>query len=153
MISLIVAYDLNKGIGRNNSLPWKIQEDMKLFVEKTKNCNIIMGRNTWESLPKKPLKNRCNIVVSSTMKNSDDCFICSSLEEACHKSGNNAVIIGGSKIYQKSLELNLVQKMYISRINDNYDCDVFFPKFDINDWEELSVDDYGKFLFYTLLKK
>lgn len=153
MISLIVAYDLNKGIGKNNSLPWREPKDMSLFVEITKNSNIIMGRNTWDSLPKKPLKNRCNIVVSSTMKNSNDCFICSSLEEACYKSGNNAIIIGGSQIYKKALELNLVKKMYISKFNQTYDCDTFFPDFNINDWEELSVDNYGTFSFCTLLKK
>jgi dihydrofolate reductase len=153
MISLIVAYDINKGIGKNNFLPWRDSKDMSLFVEKTKNSNIIMGRNTWESLPKKPLKNRCNIVVSTTMKSSDDCFISSSLEEACHKSGNNAIIIGGAQIYKKALELNLVKKMYISYFNKAHECDTFFPNFDIDQWEELSSDNYGNFLFYTLLKK
>ena len=70
-INMIVAMCLNRGIGYKNSIPWYIPEDFKFFKNNTtqiNNSGIVMGKNTWLSLPKKPLKNRENIILSSTLK-------------------------------------------------------------------------------------
>ena len=64
MFSLIVCFDSNYGIGKNNTIPWKLSSDLKRFKELTLNNIVIMGKNTWTSLPKKPLQNRINIVIS-----------------------------------------------------------------------------------------
>lgn len=154
MISLVVAHDINYGIGKNNLIPWPfMKEDMRLFVKNTKDNIVIMGRKTWESLPKKPLKNRCNVIVSKTIDKCDDAFICNSLEEACYKSGFNAVIIGGQQIYTKALELNLVDTMYISKLRTSYDCDSYFPKYDENLWATKQSFDYKEFDYFVLEKK
>lgn len=67
MFSIIVAADINNGIGKNGKLPWNIPDDLRIFRTITTNSTVIMGRKTWESLPVKPLKNRHNIVISNTL--------------------------------------------------------------------------------------
>ena len=65
-----MAFDINRGIGKNNNLPWKISDDLKRFSKLTKGNNnnaIIMGRNTWDSLPNKPLSQRDNLILSTTL--------------------------------------------------------------------------------------
>ena len=68
MFEIITAIDQNNGIGKNNSIPWNLPKDLKHFKDITENSFVIMGRNTWNSLPKKPLPNRINIIISSTIK-------------------------------------------------------------------------------------
>ena len=66
--SIILAMDSQNGIGKNNGLPWRIREDLRLFSQITRNNVVIMGRNTWDSLPKKPLPFRINVVISRSVK-------------------------------------------------------------------------------------
>lgn len=107
-IALIWAHDLMEGIGVNNQIPWQCKEDMRWFREKTTGHIVVMGRKTFESMGSKPLKNRVNIVISSTMAQPEDgSYIVVSTPGAAlaeyaklyGEKPRTLFIIGGSKIY------------------------------------------------------
>ena len=143
MFSLIVAHDNNYGIGKNNLMPWPFnKEDMRQFKNKTigrNNNSIIMGLNTFKSLNNKPLKYRMNYVLTSkadTYNNSNNevnLFFVSSYEELFSKIKNEKHetnwIIGGERVYNEFIEkyFNLLDEIHITKIFENYDCDVYFP--------------------------
>ena len=131
-VNMIVAADINLGIGLNNRLPWKFSKDMKYFKEKTIGNNaIIMGRNTFESI-KHVLPNRKNYILSKTphlnvlgaiiIHNPQDIFKLVQYDEIW--------IIGGDSIYKHFLleHPKEINEIYITRINKKYKCDTFFPK-------------------------
>lgn len=104
MISMIVATDKNNCIGKNNTLPFNSKKDMKHFINMTKGKDVIMGRKTWDSLPKKPLSNRKNIIITrSNILKSDnkDVIYVNSLDEALDIS-KDPFIIGGEQIYSQA---------------------------------------------------
>ena len=127
-IHLIWAQDENGGIGKNNSLPWHISEDLINFKKITLNNTIIMGRKTWESLPKRPLPKRRNIVLSSKKINDVECYM--SIEN-CLKSLekdniSDIFIIGGKMIYDAFF--NDANTLHITFINKSVNgIDTFFP--------------------------
>ena len=134
MISLIVAYDQNFGIGIKNALPWKLSDDLKHFKDTTLNKPIIMGRKTFESIGK-ALPNRRNIILSTQPNLSIPCCeVYSSLTAAINACKNEleAVIIGGANIYQQSL--SLVERMYITKVNTIVKADAFFPEWKTKNW-------------------
>lgn len=140
MISLVVCIDNEYGIGKLNSLPWYVPEDLKHFKNITNGCTIVMGKNTWESIPEqvKPLKNRENIVLSTTLQDKR-CTVINNVETLLHHLDNKTVfVIGGSFLYKLFLELRLVDKLYITRLNENYECDVFFPKEYMKNYKEIA---------------
>lgn len=119
---IIVCIDKSNGIGYNNNIPWDLKPDMKYFKELTTNSTIIMGRNTWESLPKKPLPNRQNLVISSVLKDS-----CKSLDEALKQSICSKIfVIGGQKLYEEALQHSKCRYVYLTRIDKVFKCDRFF---------------------------
>lgn len=129
MINAIVAIEKNQGIGFEGTLPWPyLKEDMNWFKEKTKNQIVIMGRKTWESIGRKKLSNRINIVISSRfIETADRCF--SNLDRTLNfcetfYPSKEIFVIGGSAIYQEFLER--IQRFYITEIDANYTCDTFF---------------------------
>jgi dihydrofolate reductase len=138
-INMIVAMCSNRGIGLNNKIPWYIPEDFKFFKNNTtkiKNSGIVMGKNTWLSLPKKPLKYRENIILSSTL-NEDNIKIydntklfndIESLNEYITKKKEPVWIIGGEYLYNAYINNKHLDKIYITNINVNTKCDVYFPK-------------------------
>lgn len=149
---IIVAYDENRGIGLNNDLPWnRNQADMQHFSKVTTGHTVIMGRNTWNSIPiqHRPLKGRTNVVVSRTINDLPNAFVCRSLEEAVRKSGNYSFIIGGAQIYQESIEKDLVDLVIASEMHGTYKADVFFSKLP-NGWEldSYSNQDCFKIAYY-----
>jgi dihydrofolate reductase / thymidylate synthase len=133
--NLILAKSSNNGIGRNNSIPWNIKNDLKQFKKITSSTNtnhpnaIIMGKNTWLSLPIKPLPNRYNIVISSTLIDSN-VFVVNSFEEAFNLpiEVNNYFVIGGEMIYNYVMEnyLDKINNIYITDIYENFASDNFF---------------------------
>lgn len=144
MFSLIVAMDSKYGIGKNNTLPWNQPNDMAYFKEITsttvenKQNVIIMGRNTWNSIPEnfRPLKGRINIILSRTIAENKDITglsILNSIDDIFpfidqHKKKINKVfIIGGESIYRAFLKTKQISSMYITQIPGNYNCDTFFP--------------------------
>lgn len=129
MVRIIVACTIDGGIGLDGKLPWNyIKDDMAIFKNITFGNTIVMGRKTWDSLPQKPLKDRRNIVISSSNIKNNDVIQLSSIEDAVAKYPN-ALFIGGSSIYNYLITNNLVTEAYISIIKNKYDCDTFI---DIN---------------------
>lgn len=149
MLYIIAAFDENFNIGKNNKIPWHFTEDLLYFKKRTENNVCIMGKNTWESLPKKyrPLPNRKNIVVSKTYKdnpdllftdkNSFELFSVASLNEAIIFSLNlfpnkDYYLIGGERIYREAILQNIVDGFIITHIKGTYDGDVKFPEIDFS---------------------
>jgi dihydrofolate reductase len=163
-VNLIVAMCQNNGIGFDNKIPWKISEDMRYFSKKTsgnyhdngnKKNVVIMGRNTWDSLPKKykPLPDRFNIVLTRKVQEQglkdskvdiaylssiDDVIdLCYSRDEKGEKGEkshsckfNDIWIIGGSSVYQGFIKRDMnieISKYYITYIDKDYECDTYFP--------------------------
>lgn len=129
-ISLILSVGRNNEIGRGNDLIWHFHADMKFFRETTTGNTVIMGRKTFESLPK-VLPNRKNIVISTDKDlKIDGALVVHSVEEALEAAkDDNIFVIGGGKIYAEFLPL--ADKIYLTEINDQCtDADTFFPAFD-----------------------
>ena len=135
-MNIIVATCLNDGIGYKNSLPWNFRSDLKYFAKLTKgngNNAIVMGKNTWNSLPFHPLPKRENLILSTTLnkENNKNCF--KDIEELKNHINNSNYdetwIIGGSNIYEQFINDKDVKRIYITKINKEYECDTFFPKF------------------------
>jgi len=130
---IIAAVCKDRGIGMNNKLPWKIPEDMNHFTKVTTgdgNNAVIMGKNTFQSLPK-PLENRVNLVLSKTLKKTDGMISfrdIKSISTFCKAKKFDAVwIIGGEEIYKQFLDQDLVDVCVITYIDIRYKCDKYFP--------------------------
>jgi dihydrofolate reductase len=120
-MKLILACDPNGGIGYKNKLPWdKIQGDLPRFKQLTENGIVVMGRNTWESLPKKPLSNRVNVVISNTLK-TEDAIVLPNLGRL--KNAQGAWIIGGAKLIESAWEH--VNEIHLTFVLAEYTCDTF----------------------------
>lgn len=129
--SIIVAIDEKGGIGKNNTLPWHIQADMKHFKELTTGGTVIMGRNTWESIPEKfrPLPNRLNIVLTGNLNYlvPDGVKLASSLDGALAVSEGKTFVIGGAKLFADAIKHPDCAELLITQIEGDFDCDTFFP--------------------------
>lgn len=140
-VSLIVAMDLEKGIGKNNDLMWHLPADMLFFKETTVGHVVVMGRKNFESIPERfrPLPNRENAVLTRNLDfNAPNCLIFHSMER-CLKHYENETertvfIIGGGQIYQEALENKWVDEMYITYVDHAFGADTFFPSIDDADW-------------------
>jgi dihydrofolate reductase len=142
MISIIVAIAENNAIGKNNDLLWHIPEDMKRFREITTGHRIIMGKRTYESLPKRPLKNRTNIVISDIpWDHYDGCLMAYSVQEALDlcPPHEECFIIGGGMVYRQFLPL--ADRLYVTRVHKSFEADVFFPDIDPLEWEEAAREE------------
>lgn len=145
-VSLIVAMDLDRGIGKDNDLMWHLPSDMRFFKETTSGHIVVMGRKNYESIPEKyrPLPNRENVVLTRNESyKAENCQVFHSLE-ACldhyqSEKDRTVFIIGGGEIYRQALELDAVEEMYISHINHTYGADTFFPTFDLKKWNVESI--------------
>ena len=121
-MKLIVACDPKGGIGYNNKLPWtNIQGDLPRFKELTSGKVVVMGRNTWESLPKKPLPNRINVVVSS--KDIPGVTTLTDLPEKDNMDLRDVWLIGGARLINSSW--HLIDEVYLTRTLSEYTCDTF----------------------------
>lgn len=155
MIILIAALDPKNGIGRNGSLPWHIKEDLALFKEKTLNHKIVMGRKTFESIGK-PLPKRINYVVTRNKDyaNQQDIEIISNLDDFLkHYENTEEVIyiIGGSDIYAKAIPY--AKRLALSFIKEVYNCDTFFPDYNLNNYKEIESIEFEHFKYSLLEKK
>lgn len=136
IVSLIAAVDSKNGIGLNGIMPWgHIKDDMQFFRSTTTGYPVIMGRVTFESLGSKPLPKRKNIVISSSINNEikyDNLSFDNSFEDVLSKllleKYNQIFIIGGESIYKKALDY--ADRVYLTHINKDYNCDRFFPEMD-----------------------
>ncbi len=138
MISLVVARAQNGAIGKGNTIPWQAPEDLAFFQRETMGGAVIMGRNTWESLPFKPLKNRLNIVVSRDKSLHET--VVGSVDEAismARAAGYPRIYgIGGAQIYAQMLPM--ADRLLITEVDLVIeDADAYFPKITDNDWHEV----------------
>jgi len=142
IFSIIVAFDSQYGIGKNGQLPWHLSADLRHFKEVTsqvadpsKKNAVIMGRKTWESLPEKfrPLPGRVNLVLSKEgkLKLPSGVLSSSSLDDALKQVFNpdieNVFVIGGAQIFALALGHPLCQRLFVTHVQGNHGCDVFFP--------------------------
>jgi dihydrofolate reductase len=139
----------NWGIGIKNTIPWSIPADMAHFKELTNGQIVIMGRQTWLSIPMKfrPLRNRINIVISTTLNLPDlplykDTFIVKSLEDAFENASifsfsRQIFVIGGESIYNEAIDKfpESLQYLYLTKVKKSYEVDKYFP-----------IDKYMKYL-------
>lgn len=159
MIALIVAYDNNKLIGKDGKMPWYIKGELKRFRELTENHIVIMGRKTYESIGI-PLKNRINIILSTNSEfNVENCLFFNDLEKSINYAKSNypqkdIYIIGGASVYLPSLDI--VDRMYITEIDFEYDGDTYFPEFDkdkfIKQIDEIHTGD-PTYIYTTYIRK
>jgi len=147
--NLIAAVDFNRGIGYQGNIPWYIKEELKYFKKVTGNSPIIMGRKTWDSLPKKPLPNRENLVISCKNK---DFFSCldSALDYCWHKE-EIPFVIGGTSIYEQAIYHPNLNLIYLTIVHGCYKCDTNFPE--IPDWFKVFNNETHKDFSTFVLKR
>ncbi|MBX9691097.1 MAG: dihydrofolate reductase [Cyanobacteria bacterium] len=140
---IVVACDLNRGIGKDNSLPWRLPRDLKHFKQLTTTSQpnlynaVIMGRKTWESIPSnvRPLPQRYNVVLTrdTTYQLPQGVFRCQTFEEAfatlAHGPVDNVFVIGGAQTYNMALQDLRVGFLYLTEIRHTFECDTFFPDY------------------------
>jgi len=157
-LTIIVATDQQGGIGIDNTLPWKLPEDLAHFKRLTTGHPILMGRKTFDSIGR-PLPNRRNIVIT---RNADwrheGVEAVSSVQAAIALlDGAEGYVIGGAEIYQQSLAL--AQRLIITEIGQTFDCDAFFPAVDHAVWQETAREAHVSeksglpYAFVTLQRK
>lgn len=135
MISIIAAIGKNRELGRGNDLIWHIKEDLKNFKNLTMGKYIVMGKNTYESLPKH-LEGRKYIVLSSSLSEKENGILFNDfnkLLEFIKDIDEEVMIIGGASIYK--LFLPFADKLYLTEIDSEEKADVYFPDFNKEDYE------------------
>ena len=142
MINLIVAIAENNAIGIAGDLLCHLPNDLKHFKEITTGATVVMGKNTFFSLPRRPLPNRRNIVLTTdtefTYENTE---VAHSIEQlyTLLNDEEEVFIIGGGKVYEQFI--NTVDKLYVTHIHHTWeDADTFFPKIDPNTWQCVSEE-------------
>ena len=146
IISLIAAVDQAGGIGKDGKVPWHISADLKYFKRITMGHFVIMGRKTFESIGK-PLPGRTNLILSNQSEfQPANTVVFHSLESALSYSreqGEEEVfIIGGEKVFQQSIPF--AQRIYLTKVDNEFDCDVFFPQIEIASWQVVESDHHSK---------
>ena len=160
MISIIAAVAKNRAIGFQNKLISWLPNDLKRFKALTTGHTIIMGRNTFLSLPKGALPNRRNIVLTRSLKAFEGCDVYPSLEEAlahCNKD-EEVFIIGGASVYEQALPL--ADRLFLTEIDDTpAEADTFFPPY-ADEWKESAREDHNiderhahRYAFVDYIKK
>lgn len=143
MISIIVAVSDDWGIGKDNELLWNISEDLKRFKRLTMGNTIIMGKKTWESLPKRPLPGRKNVVLTDDPNECVDCSVTAySIEDALSKCDKNEeiFIIGGGSVYRQFMPL--ADRLYITHVHKKAPADIYFPVIDMNTWKVVEKEEF-----------
>lgn len=143
MITLILAMADNGVIGNNGAIPWRISDDLKRFKQLTMGKPVLMGRKTWDSLPKKPLPERMNIVVTRQADWKDEGAIAaSSLDDALAKATEAAevMVIGGAEIYRAALPL--ARRIELTEVHRAFDGDAHFS-FDRAGWREVAREEHA----------
>jgi dihydrofolate reductase len=138
LITLIAAASENNVIGKDNKLIWFLSDDLKHFKNKTKGHSVIMGRKTFESMPK-ALPNRTNIIITrKTDYIAKDAIVVNSLNQALEKAAddNQPFIIGGGEIY--NLAIKIADRIELTRVHTEIEGDTYFPLIDHTLWEEVS---------------
>jgi dihydrofolate reductase len=143
MISIIVAVSEDLGIGKDNELLWHLSEDLKRFKKLTLGNTVIMGKKTWESLPRKPLPGRENIILTDNPNESfENSVTAYSIEDALSrcKPDKEIYIIGGGSIYRQFLPI--ADRLFITHVHKKAPADIYFPEIDLNIWKITEKEDF-----------
>ncbi len=143
-LSIVVAMDDNRLIGSKNQLPWHLPADLAYFKKLTTGKSILMGRKTYDSIGR-PLPNRRNIVITRNSNISiPGCEVVSSIDDALEltKDDLEVMVIGGASLCEQLLPK--INRLYITKIDGEFEGDVFFPKYDDFDWLEVSCESHPK---------
>jgi dihydrofolate reductase len=139
-IVLVVAIAQNGVIGENGAIPWHISDDMKRFKAVTLGHTVVMGRKTWDSLPKKPLPGRINVVVTRQKDwQAEGAVAASSLGQATAGTSGTVMVIGGEEIYQRALPL--ASRIELTEIHQDFEGDARFD-LDRTGWHETLREDH-----------
>jgi dihydrofolate reductase len=143
-LALVVARAANGVIGRDGDLPWRLKSDLALFKANTLGKPIIMGRKTWDSLPRKPLPGRMNVVLSRDGSFApEQAVVCESFMEAVQMAREQAeddgaeevCVIGGRSLFEAGM--TKAKRLYLTEVDATVDGDVTFPDFDESAWIEV----------------
>jgi dihydrofolate reductase len=140
-VALIAAVGLNRAIGKDGQLLWRLPEDMRHFRDTTRGKPVVMGRKTWESLPEtfRPLPGRLNIVVTHNREYSArGALVAASLGDALQMAGDapEIFVIGGAELYRQAMPI--AHRLHLTEVADRPDADAFFPEVNADAWEEVS---------------
>jgi dihydrofolate reductase len=143
IISLIAAMDKNRGIGKNNKLPWHLPSDLKRFKRLTMGHYLMMGRKTYETIGK-PLPGRVMIIVTRQKGYlAEGCTVVNSIQQAITEAENHheeeLFVIGGAEIFQQVLDI--ADKIYLTNVHAEIDASVYFPEIDPGAWELITKHD------------
>ena len=144
-LSIIVAVASDGAIGRANDLLWHLPADLKRFKELTTGHTILMGRKTFESLPRGPLPNRRNIIISRSLPAQPGAEVYPTIQQAMEAcaSDEEVFIIGGGEIYRQLLPNT--ERIYLTRVQASFpDAEVFFPELDPTEWIEETREVYPR---------
>lgn len=155
-LNVVVAVCSNLGIGIEGRLPWRLKQDMAFFKKVTmdttkegKKNMVIMGKNTWMSIPEKfrPLAGRVNVILSRLMKEAPaGALLASSLSQAINIAESDDTIesvfvIGGASVYREVIESDRPCRIYLTRVLKDFECDTFFSEFDTNVFKRIPNPD------------
>lgn len=151
-VSVIAAACKNNGIGFKGDLPWRLKNEMAFFTRTTKTTDdpskknaVVMGRKTWECIPPKyrPLAGRVNVVLSETLadKPSGADYLFKNLPEAINslqtaEDIEKVFVIGGARAYKDAMSLEETTRIYLTKIDAEFECDAFFPEMDLEQFAE-----------------
>lgn len=141
-ISIIVAIASNRAIGKDNRLLWHLSDDLKRFKKLTTGHTLIMGRNTFLSLPNGALPNRRHIVISDLAgERFEGCEMARSMEEAVELAGTagECFVIGGGMVYRQFLPV--AGKLYLTQVHASFEADTFFPEIDFSEWKAMYTEE------------
>ena len=144
IISFIVAVGRNREIANKGKLPWHMPTDLKYYRDMTRGKTVIMGRKTLDSM-KRPMPDRVNIVMTRDKNfKAEGCIIVHSVDEALKAAGNvdEVMVTGGADIFK--LFFPKADKIYLTKIDGDFEADVFFPEFDIKEWKEIAYEEHEK---------
>jgi dihydrofolate reductase len=137
-ISIIAAVGRNNAIGKDNRLLWRLSDDLKRFKKLTTGHTILMGRNTYYSLPNGALPDRRHVVISNIPREiCPGCDMAHSIEEAIElvKDEQECFVIGGGMIYEQFLPM--AGRLYLTHVDEEFEADTFFPEIDFSQWREV----------------
>jgi dihydrofolate reductase len=146
-LAIVVARAANGVIGRDGDLPWRLRSDLALFKANTLGKPIIMGRKTWDSLPRKPLPGRMNVVLTRDQSfEPEGAVACETWmeavqmakEQAADDSVDEVCVIGGRALFE--LALPKAKRLYLTEVAAEVEGDVYFPAFDESAWTEVRRD-------------
>lgn len=146
-IGIYVAISGNGVIGRQGELPWRLSTDMKRFKAATMGKPVVMGRKTWESLPKRPLPGRLNIVITRDADfRAEGALVAHSLEEALERAEDGRgtpdqeiAVLGGGEIFR--MALGIADHLYVTHVLADIAGDTTFPDIDPAVWQRISAED------------